>query len=267
MTTDRDRILPSGVSSTSLDVLCDRLGYEFIDIRILDRALTHRSWCAEHPGHRSNERMEYLGDAVLGLVVADHTFRAYPDLGEGWLSRARASVVRATALAEMAAEVHLGGELRLGKGEDASGGRRKPSILADALEAVICAVYLDGGWEPARDLVLRLLGDRLANLAGSDAEHDHKSRLQELAARHFDEPPVYELSEHGPEHAKEFNAEVFVGGRLLGRGDGHTKKQAEQKAAHQAWGILSTELDSDPSADGATGSVGSERGTSHPVSP
>ncbi|HVX18621.1 MAG TPA: ribonuclease III [Acidimicrobiales bacterium] len=214
--------------------LTDRLGHTFGDPALLERALTHRSWCAEHPGHLSNERLEFLGDAVLGLIVADYAFRTYPDHGEGWLSRARASVVRATALAEMATDLHLGDHLRLGKGEAASGGREKPSILADSLEAVIGAVYLDGGWNEARRFVLDLLRDRLEQLADGDADQDHKSRLQELCARLFDHGPDYQLSEKGPEHDKEFRAEVWVDGGVWGTGTGRTKKQAEQDAAEQA---------------------------------
>jgi ribonuclease-3 len=217
-----------------LATLVERLGYSFRDPELLERALTHRSWCAEHPGYESNERLEFLGDAVLGLIVADHAFRTYPDHGEGWLSRARASVVRATALAEMATDLGVGDHLLLGKGEDASGGRQKPSILADSLEAVIGAVYLDGGWHAAQSLVLDMLGDRIARLSRGDADQDHKSRLQELCARLFDTGPDYRLSESGPEHDKEFRAEVWVADDSWGTGSGRTKKQAEQEAAEQA---------------------------------
>lgn len=236
--------------------LTDQLGYQFTDPSRLEQALTHRSWCAEHPGNESNERLEFLGDAVLGLIVADHTFRTYPDHGEGWLSRARASVVRATALAEMAVDLSLGEHLRLGKGEDASGGREKPSILADSLEAVIGAVYLDGGWTQARAFVLNTLGDRIDRLSRGDADQDHKSRLQELCARLFDRPPDYRLTERGPEHDKEFRAEVWVEDEPWGGGTGRTKKQAEQEAAEEAVQRLSaahrTRLPSDI-VDGAVG--------------
>jgi ribonuclease-3 len=217
-----------------LTTLTDRLGYTFENPALLERALTHRSWCAEHVGHLSNERLEFLGDAVLGLIVADHAFRAFPDHSEGWLSRARASVVRATALAEMAAALELGTHLRLGKGEAASGGSEKPSILADSLEAVIGAVYLDGGWGEAQRFVLGMLGDRLARLSRGDADQDHKSRLQELCARLFENGPEYRISEKGPEHDKEFRAEVWVERESWGQGTGRTKKQAEQDAAEEA---------------------------------
>jgi ribonuclease-3 len=131
--------------------------------------MAHRSWCAETPGVKSNERLEFLGDAVLGLVVTDHIFRTYPDLPEGELAKVRAAVVNAGALAELAAELELGRALHLGKGEDASGGREKPSILADAMEAVIGAVYIDGGYDAARSLIMGLLGDRIEEAAAAEA--------------------------------------------------------------------------------------------------
>ncbi|CAN5577003.1 ribonuclease III [soil metagenome] len=202
----------------------------------------HRSWCAEHAGVDSNERLEFLGDAVLGVIVAEHVYRSYPELSEGWLSRARSAVVRESALAEMAGELGVGPCLELGKGEDSSGGRAKPSILADAMEAVIGAVYLDGGYDPARTLVLDHLGHRIAALPGGFGEQDDKSRLQELAAGRGMEPPLYEFDESGPEHDKWFIATVVLGGRTLGRGEGPSKKQAEQAAARQAWERLLPEL-------------------------
>lgn len=180
----------------------------------------------------SNERLEFLGDAVLGLVVADHAFRLHPELGEGWLSRARSTVVRATALAEMAAEIRLGEAVELGKGEDASGGREKPSILADTFEAVIGAVFLDGGWDAARRVVLALLGSRIGGLPSLD--QDHKSRLQELLAREGTSVPTYQVDESGPDHDKAFRAEVRVDGVVYGTGTGRTKKAAEQAAAAEA---------------------------------
>ncbi len=163
----------------SIAALSERLGYVFDDVSLLERAMCHRSWCAENPGHEPNERLEFLGDAVLGLVVAEHVFAAYPDHDEGWLSRARSSVVRASALAEMAAELDLGSSMRLGKGEAASGGREKTSIPADALEAVIGALYLDGGWPAASALVVGLIEGRVAELPGGRGDKDHKSVLQD----------------------------------------------------------------------------------------
>jgi ribonuclease III len=186
----------------------------------------------------SNERLEFLGDAVLGLVVTDHIFRTYPDLPEGELAKVRATVVSAAALAEVAVELELGEALLLGKGEDASGGREKPSILADATEAVIGAVYLDGGWSAASDLVLGLLGDRIAAAAAGPGGQDYKTRLQELAARELETIPSYAVADEGPDHAKRFYATVVVAGHEYGAGEGRSKKQAEQAAARVAWEAL-----------------------------
>lgn len=215
--------------------LAERLGHEFATPELLTLALTHRSWCAEHAGHESNERLEFLGDAVLGLVVTDHIFRAYPALPEGELSKLRTALVSAATLADVAAELGLGAGLRLGKGEASSGGRERRSNLADALEAVIGAVYLDGGLEAARALVIRLLGERIADAASGPGLHDFKSQLQELTMRLFDELPAYELRDEGPDHEKRFFARVHAGGAALGAGEGPSKKQAEQAAARAAW--------------------------------
>jgi ribonuclease-3 len=205
---------------------------------LLNRAMAHRSWCAETAGAESNERLEFLGDAVLGLVVTDHVFRTYPALPEGHLAQVRAAVVNAGALAEVAEDLRLGQFLLLGKGEDASGGREKPSILADAMEAVIGAVYLDGGWEAAADLVMGLLGPRIIEAAAVPGGHDFKTRLQELAAHRFDQLPRYEVYGDGPDHAKHFTAVVHLGGQAAGSGEGRSKKQAEQAAARAAWDSL-----------------------------
>ena len=200
--------------------------------------MAHRSWCAEVSGEESNERLEFLGDAVLGLVITDHVYRTYPGLPEGELAKVRASVVNSALLAEVAAELDIGAWLLLGKGEDASGGREKPSILADAMEAVIGAVYLDGGWSAAAGLVLSLLGERIADAAAGPGGSDYKTRLQELVARAFDQLPRYVVADEGPDHAKRFFATVMVGGVERGRGEGRSKKQAEQAAARAAWQAL-----------------------------
>jgi ribonuclease-3 len=221
--------------------LSGRIAHVFADPALLDRALAHRSWVAESPGSSSNERLEFLGDAVLGLVVTDHIFRTYPDLPEGELAKVRASVVSAAALAEVAAELGLGTALRLGKGEDASGGREKPSILADAAEAVMGAVYLDGGYDAAADLILRLLGDRISDAAAGPGGQDYKTRLQELAARVYETLPEYDVLDEGPDHAKRFFAAVQVGDRRFTGGEGRSKKQAEQAAARLAWEALRPE--------------------------
>ncbi|MGH9187416.1 MAG: ribonuclease III [Acidimicrobiales bacterium] len=227
---------------TGLEDLDRRLGGLFADTGRLAAALAHRSWCAENPGHESNERLEFLGDAVLGLIVTDHIYRSYPDLPEGELAKVRASVVSAAALSEVAIDLELGESLLLGKGEDGSGGREKPSILADALEAVIGALYLDGGWSAAQRLVLDLMGDRIAEASLGPGGQDYKTRLQELATRHFAELPRYVLTDEGPDHAKRFFAEVSVSGEVQGRGEGRSKKQAEAAAARHAWEQLRVEL-------------------------
>ena len=213
--------------------------------------MSHRSWCAETTGVTSNERLEFLGDAVLGLVVTDHLFRSYPTLPEGELAKVRASVVNSETLAELAASLDLGSALLLGKGEAASGGREKPSILADAMEAVFGAVYLDGGWPAAESLVMRLLGERIEEAAAGPGGQDYKTRLQELAARRFEQLPQYDVDDDGPDHAKRFFARVSVAGQVRGRGEGRSKKQAEQGAARQAWENLTALLDGSGSADGA----------------
>ena len=159
----------------------------------------HRSWCAEHPGHPSNERLEFLGDAVLGVVVTDHVYRVYPDLDEGALTEIRKTVVNSVALAEVAEGLGVGEHLLLGKGEELSGGREKPSILADAMEAIIGATFLAEGMEAATQLVLAVLGAKLATAPSDGA--DHKSRLQELSAHLFGQPPRYEVEATGPDHA------------------------------------------------------------------
>ncbi len=190
---------------------------------------------AENSGYESNERLEFLGDAVLSLVVTDHIYLTYPTLPEGELAKMRAAVVSAATLADVAAELQLGDALLLGKGEGVSGGREKPSILADALEAVIGALYLDRGWEAARDLVLDLLGDRIAQASEGPGGQDYKTRLQELAAQRFTTLPRYTVTDEGPDHAKRFFAEVYIAGEAQGRGEGRSKKQAEAAAARDAW--------------------------------
>ncbi|MGH9026355.1 MAG: ribonuclease III [Acidimicrobiia bacterium] len=237
-----------------LDTLQDALGWRFRDRELLERSLTHRSFCAEHPEVPSNERLEFLGDAVLGLVVAAYAFRAFPDGTEGELSEARAGVVNAEVLAELGAEVGLGPALRLGKGEDASGGRAKPSILSDAMEAVIAAVYVDGGWPAAEALVLRLLEDRIGEYA-SAGRPSPKSRLQELAVRVLEEVPRYRVRDDGPDHSKHFFASVLLRGEVRGQGEGRSKRQAEQEAARIAWQWLLAESGGSPPEDEHAGAT------------
>ncbi len=182
---------------------------------------------------------------MLGLVVTDYLYRAYPDMPEGELAKVRASVVNSAALAELAAELDIGDALLLGKGEDQSGGRQKPSILADAMEAIIGAVYLDEGWAASVALIMRLLGERIEFAAAGPGGQDYKTRLQELSARTFDQLPVYQVSDDGPDHAKEFHAVVHVQGLARGAGRGRSKKQAEQAAARAAWETLIEGLERD----------------------
>ena len=228
-------------SPDGLDRLEERLGVCFDDRSILVRALAHRSWCAENGEVESNERLEFLGDSVLGLIVTEFTYVEYPLLPEGELAKLRASVVSAETLSEVAQELDLGLSLRLGKGEDASGGRAKPSILADAMEAVIAAVYLDGGIEPATRLVLALLESRIREQATGPGGQDYKTRLQELAARRCDQLPRYQVRHEGPDHSKRFFAAVFLRNEEYGAGEGRSKKAAEQAAAKIAWERLQDE--------------------------
>ncbi len=186
------------MSERATTELAARLGYTFADPGLLVEAMTHRSWCAENPGAPSNERLEFLGDAVLGLVIADYLFQVEGAMPEGELAMARAAVVSTEALAQVATRIELGQFLRLGKGEAATGGRAKRSILADAMEAVIGAVYVDGGLDAARRLVLPLVADRLAGAVAGPGEADHKTRLQEASARQYGQVPRYEVSGTGP---------------------------------------------------------------------
>jgi ribonuclease III len=233
---------PGSEGSAYRDELAGRLGWSVVDGDLLVRSLAHRSWCAENPGTGSNERLEFLGDAVLGLVVTDHLYRTYPDMPEGEPAKVRASVVNSAALAELAAELEIGNALLLGKGEDQSGGRHKPSILADAMEALIGAVYLDQGWSASETLVMGLLGERIESAAAGPGGQDYKTRLQELCARLFDQLPVYQVTDEGPDHAKLFHAIVHVRGQPQGDGRGRSKKQAEQAAAKVAWETLLEDL-------------------------
>ena len=231
--------------TTGAQVIADCLGHRFADPDLLVEALTHRSWCAEQGGE-SNERLEFLGDAVLGLAVATRLYRVHPGLPEGQLAKIRAGVVSADALAEVARRIDLGGALRLGRGEAASGGDDKESILSDALEAVIGAVFLDGGQRPAFAVVDDLLDTAIDRAAEDPGVHDYKTRLQELVARHFGSSPNYVLTSEGPDHDRRFHAVVEIDGRSYGPGTGTSKKRAEQAAAHLAW----TELEGldDPAA-------------------
>jgi ribonuclease-3 len=213
-----------------------------VDAGLLERALTHRSFAYENGGLPHNERLEFLGDAVLGLVVTDALYRDHPDLPEGQLAKLRASVVNMRALASVARSLGpggLGAHLRLGRGEETTGGRDKASILADALEAVLGAIHLDQGPEAAAGVVHRLFDPLMADAARRGAGLDWKTSLQELSASMDLGAPDYVIAETGPDHQKAFTAIARVHGEALGEGAGSSKKEAEQKAAERAWNALS----------------------------
>jgi len=206
-----------------------------IDRALLVRAITHRSFAYENGGLPTNERLEFLGDAVLGVIVTETLFRRFPDLPEGQLAKLRAAVVNMRALAEVSRALGLGEFLRLGRGEESTGGRDKSSILADALEALIGAVYVAAGIQGADAFVHRLFDDLIDDAARRGAGLDWKTSLQELTAAQILGVPYYEIDESGPDHEKTFTAHVRVGGEVYGRGTGRSKKEAEQQAAEEAW--------------------------------
>lgn len=218
-------------------LLTDKLGVE-IDPELLSLALTHRSYAYENGGIPHNERLEFLGDSILGQAVTVHLFTTHPQLDEGSLAKRRASVVSTVALAEVARGIGLGEYLRLGRGEDQTGGRDKDSILADSMEAVFGATYLSAGPDAATSLVLRLLEPLLADPERYGAAMDPKTSLQELAARLSLAPPVYAVTAEGPDHHRRFTATVSVGEVAL-TGEGSSKKQAEMAGALAVWRELS----------------------------
>jgi ribonuclease III len=237
--------------SSDPDSLLEALDVD-LDAGLLTLALTHRSYAYENGGLPPNERLEFLGDAVLGLVVTDHLYRTHPDLAEGQLAKLRASVVNMGALAGVArglGDGGLGAHLLLGKGEELTGGRDKASILADGLEAVIGAVYLEHGIDRARKLVHRLFDGLLAEAPLRGAGLDWKTSLQELTAQVALGVPDYRVTEAGPDHRKEFTATVVIGGEGLGMGEGKTKKEAEQRAAEIAWRTLNDKLKAEKDED------------------
>jgi ribonuclease-3 len=206
---------------------------------LLDLALTHRSWAYENGGVATNERLEFLGDSVLGVVVTDALYRRHPDLPEGQLAKMRAGVVSARALAEVARGIGLGDHVKLGKGEEATGGRGKASILADTMEALIGAVHVEHGIAMATAVVRRLFDPHMEQALEQGAGLDWKTSLQELAATRGEGAPEYVVTETGPDHAKRFAAAVRIAGVVHGQGEGSTKKEAELQAAGVAWRALS----------------------------
>ncbi|MGH2705271.1 MAG: ribonuclease III [Actinomycetota bacterium] len=221
-------------ASAAGEQLESALGLRFDDRDLLRASLTHRSYAFERGGVPHNERLEFLGDAVLGLVVTDMIFTSYPELPEGEMAKLRASTVNMAVLADIARELGLGDFLLLGRGEELSGGRSKSSILADALEALLGAVYVDRGIDEARRIVRTLFREHIRDHVERGVVRDFKTSLQERAARRIGAIPEYRITSSGPDHAKRFHAEVFLEGRLVGAGEGRSKKEAEQAAAKEA---------------------------------
>ena len=221
----------------SLDSLMGALGQR-MDADLLRQAITHRSYAYEHGGLPTNERLEFLGDSVLGIVVTERLFRDFPHEPEGQLAKLRAAVVNASALAEVARELDLGSFLLLGKGEESTGGQDKSSILADAMEAVIGAMYVSTDLETTRSFIERIFGPLIAESAQLGAGLDWKTSLQERSAELERGVPEYRVTDTGPDHAKEFTASAVIGGNVLGTGHGRSKKVAEQEAAAQAYAAL-----------------------------
>ncbi|HJR97673.1 MAG TPA: ribonuclease III [Actinomycetota bacterium] len=225
-----------------LESLDPALGVTFDDASLRLAALTHRSFAFERGLTVTNERLEFLGDSVLGLVVTDMAYTAYPEMPEGALAKLRAAIVNMGALADVARSLGLGDVVLLGKGEELSGGRDKSSILADALEAVFGAIYLDRGLAVATELIERLFRPRMEAYVRGEGDRDYKTILQELASQALRSMPEYRLEDRGPDHEKEFTATVHLGGEPMGTGVGRSKKEAEQRAAAEAFARISERL-------------------------
>lgn len=230
-----DNCMDAQVPSSSRSELCAHLGVFDLDPDLLELALTHRSFAYENGGLPTNERLEFLGDSVLGVVVTEALYLSHPDLTEGRLAKLRAAVVNARALADVGRTIGLGEEIRLGRGEESSGGRDKASILSDGVEALIGAVYIDQGFQAASDVVHLLFDPLMAAVADLGAGLDWKTSLQELSADLGLGVPEYLLEDSGPDHEKTFVARVRVGCEIYGHGTGRSKKLAEQQAAETAW--------------------------------
>ena len=238
---------------TDYEGLRAALGNPTLDPELLERALTHRSFAYENGGLPTNERLEFLGDAVLGVVVTETLYVTHPELSEGRLAKLRAAVVNARALAEVGREIGLGDHVKLGRGEQVTGGRGKASILSDTLEAVLGAIHISGGFEVSSQVV-HLLFDPLIEAASAlGAGLDWKTSLQELAAEHGLGVPEYVIADDGPDHMKTFTAQVRVADQLYGNGVGRSKKEAEQAAAETAYGEIAERLGvEDPAVSAAT---------------
>jgi ribonuclease-3 len=250
--------LPAAAGSADSDELRVSLGDPTLDPELLELALTHRSYAYENGNLPTNERLEFLGDSVLGVVITETLYLTHPNLSEGRLAKLRAAVVNARALAEVARAIGLGEHIRLGKGEEATGGRDKASILSDTVEALIGAVYLSGGFESGTKLVHLLFDPMLEAAAAMGAGLDWKTSLQELCALQELGVPEYVIEDEGPDHMKTFTARVRVAERLHGHGVGRSKKEAEQQAAESAYRTLSAELPAiglDPSPEALEGAA------------
>jgi len=233
---------------TDYPELREALGDPILDPELLELALTHRSYAYENGGLPTNERLEFLGDSVLGVVVTETLYLKHPDLSEGRLAKLRAAVVNARALAEVGRGIGLGGYVKLGRGEESTGGREKASIVSDTVEAVIGAVHLSGGIETSSVLVHRLFDPLIEAASALGAGLDWKTSLQELSAERGLGVPEYVIADEGPDHMKTFTAQVRVGQRLYGNGTGRSKKEAEQAAAETAYGEIEADVPVAPSA-------------------
>ena len=232
------------------------LGDPVLDPELLERALTHRSYAYENGGLPTNERLEFLGDSVLGVVVTETLYRTHPDLSEGRLAKLRAAVVNARALAEVGRDIGLGEHVKLGRGEQSTGGRNKASILSDTVEAVLGAVHLSGGFEVSADVVHLLFDPLIEAASAMGAGLDWKTSLQELSAEHSLGVPEYVIADEGPDHMKTFTAQVRVADELYGNGVGRSKKEAEQAAAETAYGEIAAGLGvEDPAVEAAASAL------------
>lgn len=222
----------------SLALLQKKINYSFKNEKLLFEALSHSSFANENKNYKSNERLEFLGDSVLSIVVSDYIFKHFTHIPEGDLSKLRASLVCESSLFEFAKTIDLGSHIFLGKGEDMNGGRERPSIVSDAFEAVIAAIYLDGGIEAARPYILSFIPKDITP-KGSDAFHDYKTILQEVIQRNPEEKIVYNLKdEFGPDHNKHFTVQVMLNQNVIAEGTGRSKKAAEQEAAKEALALM-----------------------------
>ena len=221
------------------------LNLTFTDKAILQRALTHRSYLNENPDYplEDNERLEFLGDAILDFIAGEYLYHRFPEMTEGYLTNLRSALVRTERLAYFAADLNLGEYLFLGRGEEESGGRKRPAILCDAFEAVVGAIYLDKGLDTTRQFIYNVIEPALQEILASNSNKDAKSQLQEMAQSHYQLTPTYRtVKEQGPDHAKEFTVEAVIGDKTYGRGKGFSKQSAAQAAAQQALEVLQQEL-------------------------